>query len=115
MMYQIFVMVSFAATAVIAQKIFIDKVPGYFDLPSCAEVPLSVIVRDMESGCGDNGRTTSYSCFCTASSSKIKHIISTEITSRCSASALPAASSAEYIFEEYCQIRINPASEFVHL
>ncbi|KAH9996986.1 hypothetical protein F4779DRAFT_622978 [Xylariaceae sp. FL0662B] len=88
-----------------AQNIFIDNVPGYFDLPSCAEVPLSFIVRDMASGCGDDSKTTSYECFCTPSLAKMNGVISAAVTSRCStdpATAVSAASEALHIFEECC-------------
>ncbi|KAK3369635.1 hypothetical protein B0T24DRAFT_722478 [Lasiosphaeria ovina] len=81
-------LLSAGTTQVYAEKIYIDKVPGYSQLPPCAEVPVSTIVRDMERGCGDGGRYTSFSCFCTASSSKFASIISTAVAARCAASGI---------------------------
>ncbi|KAI1410002.1 hypothetical protein F5Y13DRAFT_202630 [Hypoxylon sp. FL1857] len=84
------------------QRIFIDKVSDYASLPHCAEVPLSFIVRDMASGCGDGGKTTSYSCFCTDGSSKMNGVISTAVASRCSTGPMTAASQAVDVFASYC-------------
>ncbi|KAI0830952.1 hypothetical protein F5Y06DRAFT_281987 [Hypoxylon sp. FL0890] len=84
------------------QRTFIDQVSAYASLPSCAEVPLSFIVRDMASGCGDGGKTTSYSCFCTASSSKMNGFISSAVASRCSTGPVTAASQAVDVFASYC-------------
>ncbi len=41
---------------------YINKAPGYSALPSCAERPLSTIVRGMARGCGDHNAVTSYDC-----------------------------------------------------
>ncbi|KAI0885117.1 uncharacterized protein GGS22DRAFT_162807 [Annulohypoxylon maeteangense] len=90
------------ATFVSSQQIFINKVPAYSSLPHCAELPLSFIVRDMASGCGDGSKTTSYSCFCTASSSKMSGIISTAVASRCSTGPTNAATRALDVFSSYC-------------
>ncbi|KAI2465617.1 hypothetical protein F4781DRAFT_408689 [Annulohypoxylon bovei var. microspora] len=90
------------AVFVASQHVFIDQIPAYASLPQCAEVPLSFIVRDMDRGCGDDGRTTSYSCFCTASSSKMNGIISTSVASRCSTGPMTAASQALDVFSSYC-------------
>ncbi|KAI0180734.1 hypothetical protein GGR52DRAFT_566992 [Hypoxylon sp. FL1284] len=87
-----------------AQRHFIDEVPAYKDLPVCAEIPVSLIVRDMASGCGDNSQTTSYSCFCTASSSKMDHILSTAVASRCSTGPVSAPSVALDVFASYCDL-----------
>lgn len=91
-------------TFVVAQRVFIDKVPAYASLPHCAEVPLSFIVRDMASGCGDGGKTTSYSCFCTDSSSKMNRVISTAVSSRCSTGPAGAATKAVDVFASYCAL-----------
>ena len=87
---------------ILPQNIFINLVPEYIALPSCAQSPLSSIVRDMQKGCGDGGATTSYSCFCTASSSYFSALISTVVVAQCSESG--QASSAVDVFESYCAV-----------
>jgi hypothetical protein len=57
----------------------------------------------MVSGCGDGGRTTSYSCFCTRSSSRFANIIATAVAKECSHWGTEA-SSATSILHEYCQL-----------
>ncbi|KAK7973807.1 GPI ethanolamine phosphate transferase 2 [Apiospora arundinis] len=64
-------------------SIYLDKAPGYWQLPACAMTPISTIVRDMSKGCGDGGRLTSYTCFCTDSYFKARWDISTDIASSC--------------------------------
>jgi hypothetical protein len=86
-----------------AQSIYINQVSAYSDLDSCAEPPLSTVVRDMYSGCGDGGRLTSYSCFCTASSEKFASIISTAVLKACPGST-DDADSATSVFSAYCQL-----------
>ena len=85
---------------ILSQHIFINLVPEYSALPSCAQSPLSSIVRDMDKGCGDGGATTSYSCFCTASFSYFSTLISTAVLTQCSESG--EASSAIDVFDSYC-------------
>ncbi|KAI0901156.1 hypothetical protein F4806DRAFT_183139 [Annulohypoxylon nitens] len=92
------------ATFGAGQRYFINTLSAYSALPSCAEKPLSFIVRDMESGCGDHKQTTSYSCFCTASSSKMKSIINSAVASRCSTGPTNAATQALDVFSSYCDI-----------
>jgi hypothetical protein len=87
-----------------AQSIYINQVSGYSQLPSCAEVPLSVIVRDMVSGCGDDGHTTSYSCFCSTSFVHFESCISTAVASTCSTSATAAVGQALQVFDNYCRV-----------
>lgn len=82
---------------------YLDQADGYSALPSCAEVPISSIVRDMVSGCGDGGRTTSYSCFCTASSDRFSNIIATAVAKNCGQSSAEAASATQ-VFDAYCQL-----------
>jgi hypothetical protein len=89
-----------------AQSIFINKVPDYSSLPSCAEIPLSTIVRNMEQGCGDGGKTTSYSCFCTASSAMFSSKISKAVASEC-ASATAGVGEALDVFHSYCAMGAN--------
>ncbi|KAI6091715.1 hypothetical protein F4821DRAFT_225431 [Hypoxylon rubiginosum] len=100
--FTIILLLPFLATLVAAQRIFINQVPAYSSLPTCAEVPLSFIVRDMASGCGDGSKTTSYSCFCTDRSSKMNSIISTAVASRCSTGPISAATEAVEVFASYC-------------
>lgn len=83
------------------QRVFIDLIPAYRQLPPCAEVPLSTIVRDMNLGCGDGGKITSWSCFCSASSSQIAANISTIVQASCT-SDLPAVTAALGVFSTYC-------------
>ncbi|KAK1751101.1 hypothetical protein QBC47DRAFT_406357 [Echria macrotheca] len=81
--------------------IYIDHIPGYATLSSCAEVPLSSLVRDMWNGCGGGSDLTSYSCFCTDSYSKFRWDISTSVKRNCP--SLPTqVTSAVAVFEEYC-------------
>ncbi|CAJ0548885.1 Ff.00g024980.m01.CDS01 [Fusarium sp. VM40] len=82
---------------------WLNQLDSYDSLPYCAEGPISSIVRDMVSECGDGGRTTSYSCFCTRSSSKFENIIATAVAKECSHWGTEA-SSATSIFHEYCQL-----------
>lgn len=93
-----------SAPLILSQHIFINLVPEYSALPSCAQSPLSSIVRDMDKGCGDGGATTSYSCFCTASSSYFSTLISTVVLMQCSESG--QASSAVDVFDSYCAVGI---------
>ena len=86
----------------VATKIFIDEVTDYAKLPKCAETRLSSIVRDMEFGCGDGSRMTSYACFCYDSSAYYDNMIRTQITSTCSEQSL--ATSAQGVFNQYCGI-----------
>jgi hypothetical protein len=88
----------------LSQSIFINNVPEYTALPSCAEVPVSMIVRDMDAGCGDGNQTTSYSCFCTASSSHYDGVISDFVASACTTDASSAVSEALDVFASYCKL-----------
>ncbi|KAF2468970.1 uncharacterized protein BDR25DRAFT_344159 [Lindgomyces ingoldianus] len=95
-------LLSFLAIAP-AQKIFINKVPAYSSLPSCAVQPLSTIVRNMEQGCGDGGKTTSFSCFCTASSSKMESKISQAVEKKCGSQTVTGGvEKALGVFASYC-------------
>jgi hypothetical protein len=86
-----------------AQDIFINQVPEYSLLGTCAEPPLSSIVRDMYSGCGDGTQTTSYDCFCSQSSSQFDSIISKAIVNKCPSATADATSALE-VFASYCQL-----------
>ena len=87
---------------------FIDTISGYSQLSTCAEGALSTIVRGQFSGCGDDGQLTSYTCFCTDSSSVISSVISTAVMTSCgSASASDQASSALSVFSGYCALGVE--------
>ncbi|KAM7202608.1 hypothetical protein V8F20_004397 [Naviculisporaceae sp. PSN 640] len=85
-----------------ATPIYINALTAYSDLPACAEVPLSNIVRNMWSGCGDGSQLTSFSCFCTDSYSKFSWEISTAVVAGCDDDKQELASSAVGLFHEYC-------------
>lgn len=86
-------------------SIFIDTVSGYDELSTCAEEVLSTIVRAQYSGCGDKGAVTSYTCFCTDSSSLMSVMITNAVSNRCDSSiVLDQASSAIDVFDAYCAI-----------
>ena len=95
------------ATTATAQSLFINSFLEYSALPSCAEHPLSTIVRDMENGCGDDRKTTSYSCFCTASSSYFASVISTKVASECLLETTTAVTQALEVFDMYCALAGN--------
>lgn len=100
--------------AVIAQasvetvtKNYIDTISGYASLSSCAEGVLSTVVRGQFSGCGDSNALTSYTCFCTDSSSYMSAVISSDVVSSCPAAvATVQASSALGVFEAYCELGV---------
>ena len=98
------IFLAFAVGQGYAQRYFIDSIPAYSALPQCAVLPLSKIVRGMVSGCGDGGKTTSYSCFCTASSSRISSIISSNVQSACPTTTQGAADDALNVFSSYCAL-----------
>lgn len=88
-------------------SIFIDTVSGYDELSTCAEEVLSTIVRAQYSGCGDQGAVTSYTCFCTASSSLMSVMITQAVSRRCDSSIVSdQASSAIDVFDAYCAIGV---------
>lgn len=90
-----------------AQSLFINSFPEYSALPACAEHPLSTIVRDMVNGCGDDQKTTSYSCFCTDSSSYFASVISTKVASDCLPETTTAVAEALEVFDMYCGLAGN--------
>lgn len=89
--------------AQIPTSIFINIMPGWYSLDPCAEQPLSTIVRDMLSGCGDNSGTTSFSCFCSASSTQFQSVISRAVAIQCHNDTREIA-MANDVFSEYCQL-----------
>lgn len=88
-------------------SVFIDTVSGYDELSTCAEEVLSTIVRAQYSGCGDKGAVTSYTCFCTDSSSLMSHMITSAVSQSCDSSIVSdQASSAIEVFDAYCAIGV---------
>lgn len=90
-----------------AQRLFIDTIPAYSDLPVCAVDQLRTIVKNMADGCGDGSRTTSYSCFCTDSSSHFSQVISTRVASACLPETTTAVGAAADVFSSYCALGSN--------
>lgn len=99
-------LVARAGTARVTSN-FIDTVSGYDELSTCAEEVLSTVVRAQYSGCGDHGAVTSYTCFCTDSSSEMSTIITQAVSRDCDSSIASAqASSAIEVFDAYCAIGV---------
>ncbi|KAF3761198.1 hypothetical protein M406DRAFT_348469 [Cryphonectria parasitica EP155] len=87
---------------------YIDTISGYDELSTCAENVLSTIVRAQYSGCGDHGALTSYTCFCTDSSSLFSYEITSAISESCATSIWSAqATSAIQIFNSYCDLGVE--------
>ena len=87
---------------------YIDTISGYGDLSTCAENVLSTIVRAQSSGCGDNNALTSYTCFCTDSSSFMSYEITSAISASCNSSIWSAqATSAIAVFDAYCALGVE--------
>lgn len=93
-----------------AQRIFIDTIPAYSELPICAADQLRTVVRNMAEGCGDDKKTTSYSCFCTDSSSHFSEVISTKVASACLPETTTAVDAAADVFSSYCALESNGTS-----
>lgn len=93
-------------------KIWINEVEDYSKLSPCAEAPISNIMRDMSYGCGDGGRLTSYTCFCTNSYTKMTEVLLLDVFSRCiedvgTEKAGSQGVSAQGVFYQYCQIGVQ--------
>ncbi|KAF1967468.1 hypothetical protein BU23DRAFT_291142 [Bimuria novae-zelandiae CBS 107.79] len=82
--------------AALKTNIYIDQVPLYSKLASCAEDRVSAIIRAQASGCGDDMQLTSFACFCVDSSSEFSSIISTAVADQCSSAATEAALTARH-------------------
>ncbi|KAH9871926.1 hypothetical protein J1614_006184 [Plenodomus biglobosus] len=93
-------------TYLVPTSIFIDQVPDYDLLSSCAEEKVSNIVRNMASGCGDGSRTTSFACFCYTSSSYYDSVIGMDVRTAC-ANDTAEESKARHVFNEYCEIPLT--------
>lgn len=88
-------------------KNYIDTISGYDELSACAVEVLSTVVRDENSGCQDTYALTSYTCFCTDSSSYFSNVISRDVVSGCNESiATPQATSALSVFDAYCALGV---------
>jgi len=102
----LFLLWTLAPSEGFSQSIFIDRVPEYGSMPCCAQIPVSIIVRDMSSGCGDNTALTSYKCFCTSSSSYFSSLISTEVLAQCSGNSADASQAVD-VFSSYCAVGVD--------
>ncbi|CAG8983961.1 hypothetical protein HYALB_00008822 [Hymenoscyphus albidus] len=104
---------AFVAVAQVASKtsIYINQLPIYSSLAPCAENRLSVVVRDMSSGCGDGNQLTSFTCFCFDSSTGTVKATTTTTNGRDSGSTAAEASrttpapevEAINVFNSYCE------------
>ncbi|KAF2792552.1 hypothetical protein K505DRAFT_418372 [Melanomma pulvis-pyrius CBS 109.77] len=99
----VFVALAAVATASGPTKIYINQVPEYTQLATCAEPEVSFIVRDMYFGCGDGSRTTSYACFCYQSSSRFSSMIENHVSTACPKDA-SQRTLALGVFSDYCQL-----------
>ncbi|CAI6336566.1 unnamed protein product [Periconia digitata] len=86
-------------------SIFINQVPEYSSLSSCAANEVSTIVRNMKDGCGDGSRTTSFDCFCSTSSSHFASLIDTRVLDACSGESEAGQNgNAVDVFGKYCEL-----------
>ncbi|KAF1356401.1 hypothetical protein BDV97DRAFT_365165 [Delphinella strobiligena] len=75
----------------------------------------------MERGCGDGGSLTSYTCFCTDSSSHISTIIASDVLSQCgnqtgaTSLASAQATSANSVFHAYCELGVDSGLSVTNL
>jgi hypothetical protein len=90
----------------VSQSIYIDRVPEYGSLPCCAQIPVSIAVRGMRNGCGDNNALTSYKCFCKSNSSYFRSPISTEVLAGCLGNSTDASRAVD-VFSRYCAVGIT--------
>ena len=97
-----------SSSAPLKTKNYIDTISGYNELSECAVSVLSTVVRDENSGCQDTYALTSYTCFCTDSSSFFSNVISRDIVSGCDSSvAAPQVTSALSVFDAYCALGVE--------
>lgn len=97
-----------SSSSVTKTKNYIDTISGYHELSECAVSVLSTIVRDENSGCQDTYALTSYTCFCTDSSSFFSNVISRDVASDCDPSvAAPQVTSALSVFDAYCALGVE--------
>nr|XP_036576995.1 uncharacterized protein CTRU02_13099 [Colletotrichum truncatum]KAF6783849.1 hypothetical protein CTRU02_13099 [Colletotrichum truncatum] len=100
---QLLTVVSFSLL-VLCKNVTIDDVPGYSDLPACAQTPLSHMAQAMAAGCNKAGQKLSHSCFCTASSTQLSVIINDAVASNCHemTNVTSNADQASVVFSSYC-------------
>lgn len=97
-----------SSSSVPKTKNYIDTISGYNELSECAVSVLSTVVRDENSGCQDTYALTSYTCFCTDSSSFFSNVISRDVVSGCDSSvAAPQVTSALSVFDAYCALGVE--------
>ncbi|KAF2737432.1 hypothetical protein EJ04DRAFT_550593 [Polyplosphaeria fusca] len=104
------VVLPWAAWADGPTSIYINQVPEYDLLESCAETQLSTIVRDMAYLCGDGSKLTSYACFCYQSSAKASSMIGKHVSTACPQFPQQNSSALE-VFSKYCElgvVQMNP-------
>lgn len=69
-------------------------------------------MRGEYSGCADTYALTSYTCFCTDSSTYMSAVISSDVMSSCDSSVASAqAISAGAVFDAYCQLGVRAGLE----
>ena len=86
-------------------SIYINQVPEYDLLESCAEEQVSTIVRDMAYLCGDGSQLTSYACFCYQSSAKASSMIGKHVMTACPQFPQQNTSALE-VFSKYCELGV---------
>jgi hypothetical protein len=85
------------------------QLPEYSLLETCAELQVSTIVRNMEYGCGDDSKLTSFACFCFQSSAKFSSMIGAHVSSACNPRYPAQNTSAIEVFSSYCQLgQVSP-------
>jgi hypothetical protein len=86
-------------------KLFINQLSEYSSMADCAEGQISTIVRNMEDGCGDGSKTTSYNCFCHTSSSYFNSLIGAKVERACATDNPDLQkTSALDLFGAYCHL-----------
>ncbi|KUI61537.1 hypothetical protein VP1G_11317 [Cytospora mali] len=102
-----------SSTSVLQTEKYSDTISGYRDLSTCTENVLSTIVRAEYSGCQDSFSLTSYTCFCTDSSSYFSSVISKDVSASCNSLDVSVqASSALGVFDAYCALGVQAGLEF---
>ncbi|KAF2466232.1 uncharacterized protein BDR25DRAFT_317653 [Lindgomyces ingoldianus] len=99
----LFLITTAVAVASGPTRIFINTIPEYSLLATCAELEVSTIVRDMAYGCGDGSKTTSWACFCYESSAKFSSMIGKHVSTACTSDPSQNTTALE-VFSSYCQL-----------
>lgn len=95
-----------AKASVTSTTNYIDTIKGYHALATCAQDVLSTVVRAQMSGCGDNEQLTSYTCFCTDSSSFFNNLIAQDVATSCVKQPAQVTSAVK-IFSGYCALGVE--------